>query len=470
LFIGVHQWFNKSYISYSDNLPPTTFLITSLQESHQTPTSNSMTIVITTHGSTGDIYPLIGLSVSLQQAGHSVRFATSRAFKDDVEAAGVPYHQIPPEWTKEELAYWMGRLQRLKSPVSQLKELYKAASPHIESIIDSMDEVLEGADCLISSYLFPMNRAIAERREVPFITYAFAHNSVPSRYYPPHGLPRLRGFPKRMQMIWNRFAWRLGNLAVDTAINQTISRKLRNKGLPPVRDFFSKPAELVLVAVSRELMRPRIKLNPRFQFTGYCRWQAARSDEAEKRIQAFRGDQLIPIITFGSMVYENPKEYIDRFLRSWPKERKLILQPGWSGFEVPADATHILQVGDMSHDQLFEHGSVIIHHGGAGTTASTLYSGKPHIVVPHIGDQDFFSAEVMRLGCGISLKKKKWPEKLLSGVEKIESDPKYAKAADKAKTTLAAEDGPKETIRQIENYLEHKTGLIGELLSIDEAF
>ena len=429
-----------------------------------------MTIVITTHGSTGDIYPLIGLAVSLQESGHLIRFATSPPFKDDVEAAGVPYYQIPPDWSRDELAYWMGRLQRLKSPVAQLKELYKAALPHIESIIDAMDEVLEGADCLISSYLFPMNRAIAERHNVPFITYAFAHNTVPSRYYPPYGLPRMRGMPNGIKKMWNRFAWRLGNIAVDTAINQTILRKLRKKGLPPVRDFFSKPAELVLVAVSRKLMRPRIKLNPRFQFTGYCRWQSNRCHEVEKRIRSFRGDRHIPIITFGSMVYDNPKEYIDRLLQNWPKDRKLIIQPGWSGFEIPEDADNILEVGPISHDQLFEHGSVIIHHGGAGTTASALYSGKPHIVVPHIGDQHFFSAEVARLGCGTKLKKKIWPETLLSKVQKIENDPKYAHAAASAKAILATENGHREAIRQIESYLERKKVLVGDLLSVGQAF
>ncbi len=429
-----------------------------------------MNIVITSHGSTGDIFPLIGLSVALQEAGHTVRFATSKPFKKDVENAGVPFFQIPPNWTHDELAYWMGKLQKLKSPVSQLKELYRAAFPHFESIIDGMEDALDGADCLVSSYLFPMNRSIAERHDVPFISYAFAHNTVPSRYYPPHGLPRLRGFPNWVQMRWNRFAWKVGNVVVDTAINQTISRKLKKKGLPPVKDFFSKPAELVLVAVSPELMRPKIKLNPRFQFTGYCRWQSPTSDEMEKRIRDFRGDQLVPIITFGSMVYEDPDGYIKRLLANWPNERKLIIQPGWSGFKIPKEASNILEIGPMSHDQLFQHASVVIHHGGAGTTASVLYAGKPHLVVPHIGDQAFFSDEVIRLGCGLKAKKEKWPERLLSKIERIERSPEIKANAEKQRKALEEEDGPKEAIHQIENYVEHKRALLGEVLSIDEEF
>jgi len=420
------------------------------------PRARSMTIVLTTHGSTGDIYPMIRLGRALQDAGHRVRFATSEPFRGDIEGAGVPFFQIPPDWTREDLRHWMGRLQRKRSPVAQLKELYKAALPHIEAIVDGMDAALEGADCLVSSYLFPMNKAIADRRDVPFATYAFAHNTVPSRHYPPHGLPRLRGLPRPVQMSWNRLAWRLGNVVVDSAINATISRKLKRKGLPPVKDFFSKPAELVLVGVSPSLMRPSIKLSPRFQFVGYCRWQAPESAEAEAALRRFAEDEPVPILTFGSMVYDEPAAFMRRLLAHWPATRKLVVQPGWSGFKVPSGASHILEVGPMSHDQLFRHASLVIHHGGAGTTASALSAGKPHIVVPHIADQFFFSDEVIRLGCGLRLPKKRWPEGLAAAVAAIESDPAYARSARRSQALLQTEDGPAEAVRQIERLVERK--------------
>lgn len=418
-----------------------------------------MIIALTTHGSTGDIYPIIRLGVALQEAGHEVRFATSKPFQADVERAGVPYWRIAPNWDHEDLRYWMGRLQKLRSPVAQLRELYKAAAPYMEEIIDGMDETLEGADCLVSSYLFPMNKAIADRRGIPFATYAFAHNTVPSRYMPPHEFPRFRGMPQWFQQRWNRFCWKMGNVVVDTAINTTISRQLKKKGLSPVKDFFSKPAELVLVAVSPNLMRPRIKLHPRFQFIGYCRWQSAESPEVEERIQKFTNARPVPILSFGSMVYDDPEGFMQRLRQAWPAERKLILQPGWSGFKVPADCPNILEIGPMSHDQLFAHASVVIHHGGAGTTASALYAGKPHVVVPHIGDQFFFGDEIKRLGCGVRLKKQIWPEKLAEVVQRVEDNPNFATQARQHQATLTTEDGPTEAVRQIEQLVARKKGL-----------
>ena len=42
----------------------------------------------------------------------------------------------------------------------------------------------------------------------------------------------------------------------------------------------------------------------------------------------------------------------------------------------------------------------MIHHGGFGTTASTLRSGAPGIIVPHIIDQFYWGQRVAELGAG----------------------------------------------------------------------
>jgi UDP:flavonoid glycosyltransferase YjiC (YdhE family) len=49
---------------------------------------------------------------------------------------------------------------------------------------------------------------------------------------------------------------------------------------------------------------------------------------------------------------------------------------------------------------LFPRCKVVIHHGGAGTTAAGLRSGKPNIIVPHMGDQIFWGIRVAAIGAG----------------------------------------------------------------------
>ena len=52
------------------------------------------------------------------------------------------------------------------------------------------------------------------------------------------------------------------------------------------------------------------------------------------------------------------------------------------------------------HEWLLPHCSMIIHHGGAGTTSAGLRAGIPNIVVPFTADQPFWGRRVHALGAG----------------------------------------------------------------------
>ena len=97
------------------------------------------------------------------------------------------------------------------------------------------------------------------------------------------------------------------------------------------------------------------------------------------------------------------------------------------------------------------------HHGGAGTTASVLHAGRPHIVVPHIADQGFFAHEIRRLGCGITLAKKTWPENLAAAVARVVADASLQLRASEAQQTLHTEHGPKTAVDEIERFVHDGT-------------
>jgi vancomycin aglycone glucosyltransferase len=413
-----------------------------------------MRVILTSHGSTGDIYPIIALAVALQRAGHKVRFATIPIYQRDIEAAGIEFLPLCPNWEQADLSYWMGRLQKIRLPLYQLREIYVGALPYITEMISRMDKALDDADLLVSSYLFPMNRSMAERKGVPFASFAFAHQAVPSPDYPPENLALPAWFPRPVRRMWNSALWRVGNVAVDFIINGAVAAPLRASGLPKVRKFFSEPANLVLVGVSPTLMQPtNAEIHPRFRFTGYCRWQAPEDAALDAEVTAFTGGEPVPILTFGSMVYDNRRAVMRRFVKNWPRGKKIIMQRGWAEFETPPDCDYIKIVGKVSHDQLFRHASMVIHHGGAGTTASVLHAGVPQIVVPHIGDQEFFGQEVERLGCGFRLARKIWPQQLYLATERITADPGYKARALEAREVLLKEDGPARAIEELERFV-----------------
>jgi sterol 3beta-glucosyltransferase len=79
-----------------------------------------------------------------------------------------------------------------------------------------------------------------------------------------------------------------------------------------------------------------------------------------------------------------------------------ILLTGWGALS-KTDLPHntIFQIDSVPHDWLFPHMAAIVHHGGAGTTATALRAGKPSIIIPFAtADQTFWGRRVFELGVG----------------------------------------------------------------------
>lgn len=73
----------------------------------------------------------------------------------------------------------------------------------------------------------------------------------------------------------------------------------------------------------------------------------------------------------------------------------------------------------LPHSQVFPRCTVLIHHGGIGTTGQALIAGRPQLVVPHLGDQWDNGARIERLGVGHMLDARKYTYPLAK--EKIET-------------------------------------------------
>ena len=85
-----------------------------------------MRVLLTSHGSTGDIYPVIRLGRALVDAGHSVRFATVNIFREEIEAAGIEFVYLPPDWDLSGFAEAMRDLTKAKNPLDLLRIIYSS--------------------------------------------------------------------------------------------------------------------------------------------------------------------------------------------------------------------------------------------------------------------------------------------------------------------------------------------------------
>jgi UDP:flavonoid glycosyltransferase YjiC (YdhE family) len=108
-------------------------------------------------------------------------------------------------------------------------------------------------------------------------------------------------------------------------------------------------------------------------------------------------------IGFGSIVVDDPDAMTKMIFEAVKKAGvRALVSKGWGG--LGADALGIpdgvFMLGNVPHDWLFQHVSCVVHHGGAGTTAAGIATGKPTVIVPFFGDQPFWGAMVARAGAG----------------------------------------------------------------------
>ena len=409
-----------------------------------------MRFLLTSHGSTGDIFPVIRLGRALVEAGHDVRFATVNLFKKDVESAGLKFIKLPPDWDQSGFSEAMRELTKSGNSVDLLKMIYSEANPFLDEIIEILRRELVTADAFVSNYIFGNLCRLARQLEVPCAVTTFAHNAIPSYSKSPINLPRALKIPHFIKNPFNKYLWKIADFYLCWNLNQVIGETLIKNEIGEMESYLINPADRILVTVSPALFKPKKLWNENFSFTGYLRWQAPEDSEKQSAIEQFCQGEKVPVLTFGSVTFENTRKIMRRFLKNWPNDKKIIIQSGWAQLGIERSNSYIFSIDRISHDQLFKFASVVIHHGGAGTTASVLHSGVPHIVIPHFGDQKFFAREVRRLGVGISLRLSRWPEELPRAVRIVERSKKRLKKARRIADTLESENGSQEAVKELE--------------------
>ncbi|KAJ5937623.1 Sterol 3-beta-glucosyltransferase UGT80B1 [Penicillium verhagenii] len=108
-------------------------------------------------------------------------------------------------------------------------------------------------------------------------------------------------------------------------------------------------------------------------------------------------------VGFGSIVVDDQVKLTRIIFEAVRKSgQRAMISKGWGNLGIDdADIPeNILIIGSVPHDWLFRQVTCVIHHGGAGTTAAGLALGRPTIIIPFFGDQEFWGGIVARAGAG----------------------------------------------------------------------
>jgi UDP:flavonoid glycosyltransferase YjiC (YdhE family) len=133
--------------------------------------------------------------------------------------------------------------------------------------------------------------------------------------------------------------------------------------------------------------------------------------------------------------------------------QRAIISKFWDQPSEFSNSDDIFFITKYPHLKLFPHMAAVIHHGGAGTTASSAVSGVPQIIVPHILDQYYWGHQIYqsKLGPSPIWRSQLTAKKLAAAIRECLSNQQIRKRAKEASQAIREKDSLEIMVREILN-------------------
>lgn len=418
-----------------------------------------MRIGIQTWGSHGDIRPFMALAAGLQRAGHEVTLVATCVdgeLKQDAGAsAGFRFQALssPVIADRQQLERIGTALQKERDAIKQTRIAIEQFLLPVEAeLFAAAEQLCADNDLLIGHYfLYPLGAAAA-RHGRPYVSVALVHGAVPSAFQPPAGVPDLGKFG-------NRLAWRLARWVLNTRLKKYSDQLRHRHGIAPARDLIDEvwaSPYLTLLAISPTICTPQPDWRDCYQVCGALEApHGAGEDALPAELQAFLAAGPAPVyMTFGSAMSGNDEQRSIALLTDAAQTastRAVIQAPRWRelGFR-PSATAHYLD--SAPHSRVFPQCSLIVHHGGAGTTHAALRAGKPSVVVAHTAEQELWGRELQRLGAALDVIRHRsaTAARIAAAIQRIAQSDDIAVNAGRLGAQMNGEDGVASAVKLID--------------------
>lgn len=403
-------------------------------------------VVFSTYGSLGDVHPFLAIAQHLRAAGISCVFVTNGSNVDAVRKAGFEAHGIATDAAVlfERAGY--DAEAAVAATRDNVNLFWRIVMPEFSGHLDEIEAIAKDATIIFGPPWAFNAQSVAEKHGIPFIG---AH-LWPLGFLSAHDPPQLRDLPglirpprSKTAIIWNRVVINCARWVMRRMFAKYLNPPRRDFGLPPISrtpvlDFQLEPAR-ILGLYSPTFVPPAKDFPERGELTGFPMMEDT-APTPDPKLDAFL--KRTPIVfTLGSFLSQNPGGFYDASVaaaRSLGVKALILTDKP----ELLPNAPDLLVRGYVPHSRVFPHARVIVHHGGIGTTAQALVAGKPHLVVPHFGDQPDNAARLERLGvAGVLHSEDYTATSAASALSRILTTPGHAERAIDVAAQIGGEDG-----------------------------
>ena len=411
-------------------------------------------IALHTFGSFGDLFPYFTLGLGLQASGHRVTVVTSPHYRERVGRIGLGFHSVRPNLRPGDPEV----MRRAMHPVGGTPYVIRDMTmPHIRDTFEDLVAFLPEVDLLITGSLAYAAPVAVQEVGTTWLSSVLQPVQFFSRGDPVVLHPFLPEWLRRAPPLY-RLGVRAGR-RVSRRWSKPVDdlrRSLGHTSLPhPMFEGAYSP-QGTLALFSPRFAPPQPDWPSRTTATGFLFYNQQEQGEAlAEPIADFLEDGEPPVVfTLGSSAVHTAGDFfaVSREVVDALGCRAIFLVG--DKVQSPNRSGNMLIAPYAPHAELFPRAAALVHHGGIGTTAQALRSGKPMLVVPFAHDQPDNAARVRRLGAGLELPFRRYTVKrALPKVTELLEDDTLRERARVVGQAIREEEGLANAQRHIEALL-----------------
>lgn len=369
-----------------------------------------MRIVIFTLGSRGDVQPYIALGKEAIKKGHSAIICTGKTFESLVLSHGVEFREVDSDLMAM-LKTEEGQLifnNAAKHPLKTKKYLNKVVNPAFRKTLDQFWEAAQGGDVIIYHPKAFGAPDMALSLGIPCVSMPPVPITYPIEEFPNLAIAPTKNFGKKI----NKLTYSMMTKAESSSIKEVNDFREKTLKLPKrkagIYTFdIDKKQIPIIYPISKVLFEDVKSWENKVYLPGFF-YIDTENEEINEEIKEFIKTGTAPIIiSFSSMPLKNPLKFKNMLVDALTKtNNRAIVLTGESGLTFNSNK-NILAVESAPHTLLFPYGKGIVHHGGVGTMAAALKSGKPQLIIPFSVDQPFWANLLNKKGVALEPLKEK---------------------------------------------------------------
>ncbi len=426
-----------------------------------------MRIVLNTFGSFGDVHPYMAIALELQSRGHVPVIATMEVYREKIKSAGLEFHPARPNILspQEQDAELIEKLMEPKTGAKFLTE--ELIFPAVRDSYNDLVEAVAGADLLVTHPAAPAGPLVGRKLGMRWISTVLAPMSFFSAYDVP--VPPFWQWTRRLRVLGPRFM----KLSLDVMKSPHKAKAVadfRNElGLSdygnPIFEGQHSPA-LVLALFSRLFAQPQPDWPRQTRVTGFCFYDGHDQLPMPAELERFLAEGPPPIVfTLGTSAVWVARDFFHESIEAAKHlGQRAVLLIGDERNRLATLPEGMIAVDYAPYASLLPRVSVVVHHGGVGTTSQALLAGVPALIVPFAFDQSDNAEHARRLGTSRTVYRKSYrAPRVERELRELLEGPEYRRKAIEVSKKLKQENGPARAADLIEQVLGPTPGRDEEL-------